>query len=335
MMNTKKSMRIPWGDLVPVIAFVIVFLFFEISSKGKMLSGYNLQMLLEQSMQVIVLGCGVLFVVAQGSIDLSVGVNLAVSGILGDYVANVTGQPWLLFPVTILVGAVIGCFNGFIVAKCHVSSFMMSIAMLIGMRGIANFLLTQLDSNAVQFLPSSLLIIDKAFIKIPAFIIVCLIAAYVFEFTSVGRYSKAIGENELVTRHVGLPVTRIKWLAFIISGTYAGIGALFSLATIGGTSMQMGSFMEMKTAMAIFFGGVLVTGGSTAKFYKVILGALTITIIINGLALIGLSESNYSETIEGVLLLVILLITILVNKMGRNKHGKDDDAAPKAEGTQQ
>ena len=325
----KKKLNVTLGDLVPVIAFVVIFVFFTIASKGRMLSTYNLQMLLEQSMQVIILGCGMMFVIAQGSIDLSVGVTLAVSGILANYVANVTGMAFLLFPVALVVGLIIGTFNGFLVSKCHVSSFLVSIAMLIGMRGIANFLLTQLDSDAVQFLPSSLLIIDEPFIKIPAFIIIVAICAYCLEYTRIGRYSKSIGENETTAKHIGIPVTRVKWLAFAISGLMAGVGALFSMASIGGTSMQMGSFMEMKTAMAIFFGTVLVTGGSTTKFYKLILGSLSITMIINGLALIGKSDSQISESVEGILLLLILFIAIKVNTR-RKKAPVEEEAKPEA-----
>ena len=95
--------------------------------------------------------------------------------------------------------------------------------------------------------------------------------------------------------------------------------------------MQMGAFMEMKTAMAIFFGGVLVTGGSSAKFYKLILGALTITIIINGLALINLSDSQISESVEGVLLLLILYLTILANRRKSVYHAAARLEAPETE----
>ena len=71
--------------------------------------------------------------------------------------------------------------------------------------------------------------------------------------------------------------------------------------------------------MAIFFGGVLVTGGASAKIYKVLLGSLSITIIINGLAMIGKSESQISEMVEGLLLLLILFITILANYRDRRR----------------
>ena len=91
--------------------------------------------------------------------------------------------------------------------------------------------------------------------------------------------------------------------------------------------MQMGVFLEMKVAMAIFFGGVLVTGGTSAKFYKIILGSLSITIIVNGLSLIGMSDSQITESVEGILLLLILFITILTSKNKKQKKAAKIEAA--------
>ena len=311
-----KKIRV--SDIVPFAAFVVLFVFFTIVSKGKMVSAYSLKMLLEQSILTIVTACGVLFVVAQGSIDLSVGVNVALSGVVGMHIATVTGQGWLLIPCSMAIGLIVGLFNGVIVSKCHVPSFTLSIAMLIGVRGVVNYIQTIIG---IEYIPESMLFITTSTFRIIAFIVIALIVLFVFEFTRVGRYSQAIGENETTARFVGIPVDKMKILVFAIAGLMAGIGAVFSMATVGGTTMTMGAFLEMKVAMAIFFGGVLVTGGSSAKFYKVILGSLSITVIVYGLSLIGMSDSQISESVEGGLLLIILFITILTNRhrIGRKK----------------
>jgi ribose transport system permease protein len=162
-----------------------------------------------------------------------------------------------------------------------------------------------------MYIPQSLRLLNEPHVKIPLFLLITAIMWYVFEYTKVGRFSKAIGENETTAKSVGVPIDKMKIVVFAISGLLAGAGAIFSLVTVGGTSNTMGSFLEMKVAMAIFFGGVLVTGGSSAKIYKVILGSLSINMIVNGLALIGKSDSQISEAVEGVLLLLILFVTIL------------------------
>ena len=313
MKNFIKKLKI--SDLVPFIAFIVLFLFFTIASKGRMLTPYSLKLLLEESILTIIAGCGVLFVVAQGSIDLSVGVNLALAGVTGMYVATATGIGWLMIPVAMVVGLVLGLINGVIVAKFKVPSFTLSIAMLISVRGIVNYIQTIIG---VQYIPESMRFITNSGVKITAFLVIAIIVAYVFEFTRLGRYSQAIGENETTAKFVGVPVTKVKIAVFALSGLMAGLGAIFSFANVGGTSMQMGVFLEMKVAMAIFFGGVLVTGGTSAKFYKLVLGSLSITLIVNGLALIGMSDSQITESVEGVLLLLILFVTIVTSKRRKN-----------------
>lgn len=303
--------RVKISDLVPFIAFIVLFVFFTIASKGRMLSAYALKLLLEQSILTIVAGCGVLFVVAQGSIDLTVGVNLALSGVIGTYVANATGIGWLMIPVSMIVGLIMGLINGVVVSKFKVPSFTLSIAMLISVRGIVNYIQTIIGT---EYIPSSMTFITNSGVKIGVFIVIVVIVAYLFEFTRLGRYSQAIGENETTAKFVGVPVNKMKIIVFAISGLMAGIAAIFSLATVGGTSMQMGVFLEMKVAMAVFFGGVLVTGGTSAKFYKIILGSLSITIIVNGLSLIGMSASQISQSVEGGLLLLILFVTIMASR---------------------
>ncbi len=306
-----KKKNIPLQDIVPFAAFIVIFAFFTIASKGRMLTSFNLSLLLDQSLMTIVVGCGALFVVAQGSIDLSVGVNLALSGVIATWVSIATGIPILIIPVALAVGLIVGLFNGVVVSRFKVPSFMLSIAMLIGVRGIVNAIQTVIGT---QYIPESLLILGKPYIEYPLFIVIVAIMVYVFEFTKVGRYSRAIGENETAAKFVGVPIKRMKVAAFAISGLMAGFGSIFSLTSIGGTSQQMGVFFEMKVAMAIFLGGVLVTGGTSAKLYKVLLGSFSITIIVNGLAMIGMSQSQISQSVEGILLLLILFVTILANR---------------------
>ena len=324
MKNEKKTRKLRMSELVPFIAFVVLLVFFSIGTKGKMLSSYSLKMLVEQSILTIISGCGVLFVVAQGSIDLTVGVNVALAGVVGMHVAQITGVGWLMVPVALVIGLLLGLLNGVIVSKCHVPSFTLSIAMLIGVRGIVNYIQTIIG---VEYIPPSMLFITSSGFRIAAFAVIAIVMAYLFEFTKLGRYSRAIGENETTACYVGVPVDKMKILVFALSGLMAGFGALFSMATVGGTTQTMGVFLEMKVAMSIFFGGVLVTGGSSAKFYKIILGALSITIIVYGLSLMGMSDSHISQSVEGGLLLLILFITILTN---RRKKVKEENPAPAA-----
>jgi len=303
----KKSGNLRLSSFVPLIAFVVIFLFFTIATKGNMLSGYNLKSILEQSMVIIVGGCGALFVVAQGSIDMSVGVNLALSGVVGMWVGTVTNAPILFIPTTLVAGTIVGLFNGFIVSKLKVPSFILTISLLIGLRGVVTFIQVKIGTS---YLAPSLSILNSTGVKMAMFFVVVIIMAYIFEFTKAGRYSQAIGENETVAKYVGVPIAKMKILAFALSGIMAGAASIFSIVVVGGTSQTMGAFTEMKVAMGIFLGGVLVTGGTSAKIYKMLLGSFSITIIVNGLAIMGYPETQVSQLLEGILLILILFVTI-------------------------
>lgn len=323
-MTAMKKLRIKIGDIVPFIALIVIFTFFAVASDGKTIAPDNLLRLLDQSIITILLGLGMLFVVAQGSIDLSVGVNLALSGVIGTYAANIVGG-WAFIPVSLLVGLIVGVFNGIMVARFKVNSFMLTISMLIGIRGIVNFIqenLMKATGYGSQKLPESMLFLGNSGVRLVIFIIVLAVMAYLFEYTKLGRYGKAIGENETVAKNVGVPVTLMKILAFSISGILAGLGGVVSVAKLGSTNQTMGVFQEMQTAMSLFLGGVLVTGGASAKIYKVVLGSISITLIVNGLAVIGKAESHISQSVEGVILLVILFFTIIANIGGIKRFAR-------------
>lgn len=312
-------------DIVPFVAFIVIFLFFAVASYNErtgtitMLTARNLSTLLEQTMQTILVATGTLFVVAQGSTDLSVGVNLALSGVIGMWAAHASGQSWLMIPVTLAVGLIVGVFNGLIVSKFKVSSFMLTLAMLIGVRGLVNYL--QIFTG-VQRLPKDMSIMSSSALKIVLFFVIIIIMAYVFEFTRAGRYSRAIGENETTARFVGVPVDKMKIVAFALSGLMAAVAALFNMGTVGATTNQMGTFLEIRVVMAIYLGGVLVTGGSSAKFYKILLGSFSIQIIVNGLALMGKSDAHYSQSVQGILLLVILFLSAFAGRRKSSQQSK-------------
>lgn len=309
-----KKRNITFQDLVPIIAFVVIFLFFTFMSYNsrtgtfRMLTSLNLTTIIEHTMMTIIIASGSLFVVAQGSIDMSVGVNLALSGVIGVWAAHATGIPFLFIPVALLVGLAVGVLNGVILSRFKVPSFMLTISMMIGIRGLVNYL--QISIGA-QTLPESLKFMESFAFRAVVFVVILVVMAYLFEFTKTGRYSRAIGENETTAKYVGVPVGKLKIAAFALSGLMAGVASVFSVATVGSTTQTMGVFMEMRVIMAIFLGGVLVTGGSSAKFYKILLGSFSIQIIINGLALLGWSDSHISQSVQGILLLLILYLSVL------------------------
>lgn len=127
-----------------------------------------------------------------------------------------------------------------------------------------------------------------------------------------------MGENERTVKAIGINTNKIRFICFCISGFMAGVFGFILLGKVSGASSTLCNMMEMKIQMAIFLGGILVTGGFSSKLFKAIIGSFTIVIIENGLVSCGVATSP-SEIIEGVLLIVILCVTIYSNKMALKK----------------
>ncbi len=301
--------RVELKNIISLITLIILFVVLMFTSEFRMVSAYNLRSVLDQTIQTIIGGLGVLFVIALGSIDLSIGALAAVSSTVGLVVAARFDTWWLMIPVTLIVALAVGILNGIIVSRFKVSSFMTTLAMLIGLRGVLNYFIT----DALLLAPAGLTSLNQyLWLKAGVMLVLLAIVGYVFEFTRLGRYCKAMGENEMTAKFIGINTTFTRIAAFAISGLMAGFVGLFQMAKLGGPSASMGSFMEMKVMMAIFMGSVLVTGGMSARIYKMLIGSFTITIIINGLLLSGV-DTNYSAAVQGVLLMVVLFMTVYFN----------------------
>ena len=292
-------------DALPIIALVILVVVFGITSHGALFSSFNIQSVIRDSIPVILGGLGVIFVIATGGCDLSIGAVAAVAATVGAYYGSQHGA-WLTIVILLAIGLASGTVLGFIVSRCHVSSFMASLALLMGLRGFLNVCNVTWEQ---VYLPESLLFINGFGPALIITIVLIVVIGYIFEKTSFGYYCKGMGENENTMRSIGVNTAKVRHLAFIVSGVMASIMGLLLIASTGGSSSTLGNFMEMKVQMGIFLGGVLVSGGMRSKIYKLIFGALSITVIVNGLTISGAS-SSVTELAEGIILMVILYLTI-------------------------
>ena len=279
----KKKFSI--NTLIPILSFLILFCVFLIATRGTLVTPQNISNIVSQAFPVIIGGTGVLFVTAMGSTDLSVGANAALSATLG----------------AMLVGALNGLWN----SRCKMPSFMMTLAMLIGLRGLLNYFLA---SNLI-YAPTVLITFNTFPVKLAIVAVLVVIFYYVFEYTKIGYYCRAIGENERTVIATGINVKRIRMTAFIISGFMAALFGIMQIVNVGGSTNSLCQFMEMRIQMAIFLGGVSVTGGFSARIYKLLIGSFTIVMIENGLTLCGV-DSTLSSAIQGILLMLVLFATI-------------------------
>lgn len=295
-------------DLVPFILLGAFIVIFGAATGGTIFGSKNMMNILNQSFSTIVAGLGMIFVVSMGGTDITHGALLALSAMLACMAAGALGS-WALFPMAILIGACSGAFIGVVNTKFKVPSFMISLAMLIALRALVTLIL---KAQSVSFPREAKDFVDGNGFKVA--VLACLVAAviYVFHYTRYGMFVRAIGENENAVAFSGVNVDRVKIVAFVISGVMASVAGIFTAARLGGLNNTVGSGFEMRVMMALFIGGIPVQGGMGTKVYKLIIGALMITLLENGLVLLGVSGA-VTQGIRGIVLLGAVLLTRIMN----------------------
>ena len=300
----KKQSKIQLLDIVPIFILAGIFIIFTVASNGATLSSYNLKLLCTNVVPVIIGSLGCIFVIALGGTDISIGASAALCSSIAAVISGQTSG-WVAIPVTIILSTALGALIGFIVTKFHVGSFMCTLAILIAGRGLLNFMLQQ---NSIAA-PKGISFVTSFGFTIVLLVALIAIVWFVFEYTKFGFYCKCIN------------VKKIRIICFMISGLMAGIIGLVQICRVGGSTSTLCNMLEMKVQMAIFLGGILTTGGFSAKIYKLIIGSFTIVVIENGMIILGVS-SALSEAIEGIILVAILITTVYCSKVAVNKDLK-------------
>lgn len=300
--------KIKLSEFLPIIIFICISLVFLILTKGKIFQQENLIALVNQSITTIIAGLGMIFVASMGGTDITHGSLVALTGTVAAMAASRYGMLWT-FPAAIIVGLLSGLFLGVVNAKLKVPSFMVSLAMLIAIRAFVNWIL---NANVV-FATEGVLNLDNFSYKIPILLLLILVVGYIYKYTPFGNYCRAIGENENAIKFIGIKVDRVKIMAFVVSGVMASIAGVFTIARIGGASNTMGAGFEMRVMMAMFIGGIPVSGGMDSKLYKLIIGAPTIILLENGLVICGLTGA-VTQGIRGAILLFVVWLTLMLNK---------------------
>ena len=188
-----KTRNTSLTDILPVCTLLIVIVVFSIVSGGRILTMQNLSAVLDQSFTVMIGGMGMIFVLCHGGIDLSIGSLACMSIYLsGAFLKDLGIAPMLIG--AIVIGMLVGLLTGTVVSRFKVPSFMVTVALQTGLRGICNYLAM---TKGVLIATPAVQSFNSLSVKIPVIIVLLALSWYVFEYTRLGKYSKAIGENEL------------------------------------------------------------------------------------------------------------------------------------------
>ncbi|MVB10193.1 Ribose import permease protein RbsC [Caprobacter fermentans] len=296
----KLNMRETVRNYFSLIGLLIVAVVFEILTEGNLLQPRNLMNIFNNFFSIGLGAMGVVFLMSLGELDLSVGAIAGLSAALAAYAAQISLV--LILPVAILTGIGIGLLNGVMIARLRVESFIGTLAMSFVARGITTWLL-----NGSVGIPISLRVFDQNSVKIFVFVALLAVLFLLFEFSPYGKQCRSVGASVDAARQSGVKVEKVRTMAFMISGLMCGLVGFFSLVRTCTASSKTGNAFEFDVLLAVLFGGMPLTGGWPVKFRAAILGSIAMSVMKNGMSLMGI-DGLTQQIVEGVILIAIVVI---------------------------
>ncbi len=294
---------------VLIIWVVLIILFIISSFLSEAFTGpRNLINLSRQSAALMLVSIAQTFLLISGGIDISVGSSVSI--IVMVMAPLMTPNPLVMILVSFLgiaVGTLIGFLNGIFVTRLKLSPFMVTLAMLSIIRGLA----LQLRQNPPATIPKeySRYFTDEVFgLPIPLFIIIftTIAASIVLSRTRFGRHLYAVGSNENATRLSGMPTDRIKLFAYMTCGFVTGLAGIYWAARSRAADPLTGENFAFDSITAAVLGGTSLFGG-VGSVWGTLAGVLILAIIGNIMNLTSV-PSNYQYIVKGLLLIAAMML---------------------------
>jgi ribose/xylose/arabinose/galactoside ABC-type transport system permease subunit len=268
----------------------------------------NFRNILLQVSPTVLVAVGMTIVISTGGIDLSVGSVMAIASAVAatslDYGAG------LAILLALAAAAAAGAFNGALISGFRIQPIIVTLALLISGRGVAQVL-----SNGGQLIPFSNAsfeylgkgVVAGVPVQVAVMGTVVGLAIFVMRATPFGRYVVAVGGNESASRLAGIKIHRTKITVYALSGLLAGLAGLIETARLGASDAQkVGLNIELDAIAATVVGGTPLTGGR-ATVVGTLIGALIMQIITTGFVMNGISYA-WSLVIKAAIIIVAVYI---------------------------
>ena len=301
------------GNLAPIAGLVLVVVVFSILTKGALLSSTNLQALASSVITTAMCAIGAVFVFGAGYFDMSMGGSLCFAAVLGAKVMIASGSYFLGFLVILLISLALAVIKGLLASYVNIPFFIFTIILSSIFSAIVLVIMgsettISLSSAAKAMRSFNFTEISTiSVIVLALFYVFCLIA---FNYTPLGVKTKNMGGNIISARQSGIDTTRTTLTVFLMGGLGVALAALILLMRTRTADASMGGTLGTDVMVALVLGGMPLSGGPRSKISAGLIGAVTITILNSGLAIMGLSTGQIQAT-RGVVFIVVVLVSSL------------------------
>ena len=262
-----------------------------------------------------VVAVGMTFVIISGGIDLSVGSNIARSGLLMGILMKNYGVPvWATILICILFSGLIGLVNGALISFLNLPPFIATLGMMSIVRGAAY---TVTGGQPIYTFPTGFTAIAGRVGGFPLYTMLIMAAVmvlgwYILRYTRVGRYTYAIGGNENCAKLSGINLRKVKCFVYMFSGLCCGVAALLLSSRLDSAVPTNADGQEMDAIAAVVIGGTSMSGGE-GSMIGTLIGILIIGIIANGLNLLGVAQGP-QKMVKGLIIVVAVIIDVIRRK---------------------
>lgn len=292
------------GLLVCIIFFTIVPPFFEES----IWTSSKLATLMSNVIVLALMAVGAIFVYSLGNMDISIGKQVGLYATIIVFLGNITGSllPGIL--ISLCIGLFIAIVNGASGQVLKIHPIVSSLVFMMILSGVSSIIYNTLGTRNITLKTIDYSIFKNPWLMLMALIIEIGIIGYLFNFTKFGKYSKAIGANQISAEQCGINLLKYKIISYVIMSFPLVLAALFQMGYTGSASDSTGTGFEMNVMVALILGGMPLSGGMRSKVTYAVVGAFTFSLLNVGLPLIGV-KPNQTFIIKAIIFLVVVLLT--------------------------
>jgi len=322
-----------------LIALILIIVFFALQS-GNYLSAGNLTSITKQVAFNAIIALGMLLVILNAGIDLSVGSTVGLTGAVAGNLFRGLNLPltdvimipkvWVVVVLCVAVGMLVGLINGLLISRLHLAPFIVTLGMLYVARGLTQVLLN--GQNITDELRGQPGLNNTGFLEtfasrplgipLSAWVMVLLAVAFsvLLTRTPFGRWLYATGSNSRAAQLSGVPVHRVQTRIYVLSGMGAAIVGVLQIANISASTADLGQFYELNAIAAVVIGGAALSGGR-GTVRGTIIGAFVIGFLANGLVIIGVSPF-WQQVVTGAVIILAVAVDQLQEIGQRRRNAR-------------
>lgn len=294
-------------DATPIIGLLLLIALFALASGGATLRVNNINNIIKQFVITCLASIGAVFAFASGALDMSLSGSMCLSAVSGALAGLATGSPVVMIGVTVAVSMLVALVKGVVAAYLNLPIFIVTIVFSSVLSAIALFIMgneTTVSIRKILNVPTPTMnILNVIFVAL-----YYLFALILFNYTRVGKSAKLQGGNPLASAQSGINSKKVVIQSFLMGGVGVALASLISMMSTKTVSSGTGGTVGTNIMVALVLGGMPLSGGPRSRISAALVGSLIITVLNNGLTVLGLSL-DVIQLIRGVIFLIVVYIT--------------------------